>query len=106
MEIKDPVAKRKIVDYEFNFISGAMLPVAVDAEAGDYVRDNGDHYCVYLAAKPSTILPDEIVDEEEVTIFKANLGSVIKRKRTIAEATAEEKQEYKKFIHKMLGEVQ
>lgn len=106
MELVEPVASKVVLEYEFTFTSGMALPLVVDESTGDSCIELADRYEIHMAPKPSTMDPEEMLDEEDVTVYKRVLASVIVRKRTIKLPTAEEQFEFQKFVHDMAKGVQ
>lgn len=100
MEIKEQVAEKDVVDYDFSFVGGARLPLTVDAESGDTFEDAGDMYVVTIKPKPNLIDPEQPpTDEETYNVLKRNLSAYLIRKRKQKVLTAEQLFDMRQFLH-------
>lgn len=99
MELNEVVNTKQVLEYEFTFTSGMALPVTIDESLGDTVLELADRYEIHMAAKPSPMDSEVMFDEEDVTVYKRVLASVLVRKRTVQLATLDQKLAFKQFIH-------
>lgn len=99
MEIKPVEIFKEVEEYDFTFNAGMSLPVLIDEEAGDVVKELPDRFTIDLTAKPSFIKPDEMMQPETVTIYKTGLAVVHKRTRLLRQASPEEKFEFQQTLH-------
>lgn len=91
---------RVVVDYDFTFTSGGVLPITVDEAAGDSVSFQSSPVAVVitLAAKPSPVNPDLVLPEEEITIFQSHLLAIQKRSRVVQDLTQAQLEEWNALL--------
>lgn len=106
MEINQPVKKHNVTDIDFIYTSGHKMPVTLDDKVGDTMTEHDDRYEIVLAAKPSMIMPDEMLAEERVTIFKRSLAAITRITREFVAPSLEEQMEFRKYIHESIKTVQ
>lgn len=106
MVINEPVKERDVIDYDFTFTSGMRLPLTVDVEAGDTIQEFSDRFELTLVGKPSMTDLDEVLQPEDVIVYKATLAAFIKRYRKQRIPNADELFDMKKTIHQLAKSVQ
>lgn len=106
MIINEPEVKRVVDDYDFVFISGQMMPVTIDKEAGDTVEIDKDSVVINLTAKKSLTDPNRTLPAEEITIFAKHLISIQHRKREVVELTAEQKVSWMRTLQELNSTIQ
>lgn len=106
MIVNAPEVKRLVDEYDFMFVSGMMMPVTVDVEAGDRAVFSDDRILIRLTAKPSLNDPEKKFPAENITIFTKHLLSLQHREREIVDLTPEQKFEWKDTILKATKTVQ
>lgn len=101
MELKTPETVKEVVEIVYTWNAGMTLDVIIDSAKGDYIKDEGNFFHVHLAAKPLISNPEVMAGEEDLTIYKTTLASIISRKRTLRMPNAEEVREFQKTLAPM-----
>ena len=106
MEIKEPEIKKTLVELDFVFSSGHIMPITLDASKGDTYDESDEVITIDLTSKPSANDPSMTLPAEQVTIYKKHLISIQKRKKEVLELTAKQKFEWSKTFKEMTKTVQ
>lgn len=101
MEINVPEVKRTVIEYDFVFTSGQIMPVTIDPKAGDTISEGDQTIDINLTSKPSMNDPSKLLPSEKVVIYKQYLISVQKREKEILELTPEQKAAWTETFKKM-----
>ena len=105
MIIVTPEVKKTVIEYDFLFASGVMLPITIDESLGDTITFNPDTVEVHLTPKTSIFNPELKSPGEDLTIFKRSLLTIQKRLVEKVDLTPEQRVEWTKTV-KELGTVQ
>ena len=106
MIVTTPDETRTLDDWDITFASGMVLPLTLDAKAGDTISFTDNEIQVKLVAKPNVSDPNKLLPAEDVTIYKAHVATVQHRERTITELTPEEKLAWQKTLHELTKTIQ
>lgn len=101
MELIQPDRTKEVTEYDFTFNVGMALPVSVDTEAGDTIKEYEDRFVLELVAKPSMADSSLMLQPEKVTVFKNTLATIHERKRKLILLSPEEQFELQKTLHQM-----
>ena len=100
MILSTPDVKRTLHDYDIVFVSGMMLPITLDLNAGDTVDFSAEAIVFFLSPKPSLNSPDTLLPAEDITVLKAHVVSIQHRVREVMELTPDQKFEWGKTFAK------
>jgi hypothetical protein len=101
MEINEVIKEHDVIDYNFMFPTGSKLTVTIDLDLGEEAQEQEDRYIVSTVEKTSFTNPDETVDAETITVFKAGLAAVTTCKRKQRQPTEEEIFNMRKLMHEV-----
>lgn len=105
MEIQERVIEKDVIDYDFMFVGGSKLTMTVDV-AADTVTETDVSFVFNVAEKPSFSDPDEVIDAEELTVYKKQLAAVAKRPRKQRMPSEEELFSMKQTLHALAKGIQ
>lgn len=106
MEIVEAVKEHDVVDYDFMFTTGAKFTISIDTTAGDSAQATGDRYVFTIEPKKNPLDPEDVVEGEEIEVFKSGLAVKVVRARKQRMPTQQELLEQQQFIHKLAKNVQ
>lgn len=99
ISIETAQPSRVVEDFDFFTIGGGVpATVTVDPTAGDTYEVHPDRYEFNLVAQTSPLDPEIFLPAEARTILLRNVFDIRRRKRTVTEATPEQKAELKRWI--------
>jgi hypothetical protein len=98
MQIETSTPSKTIEEYDISILSGMVLPVTIDAKAGDTYEELTDRIKVYLAPKPGVPGSDKNLPAEKIEIYKAHVVSVNHRTREVPQLTPEQQAEWQKIL--------
>lgn len=105
MIVNVPEEKHLVDDYDFTFISGMMMPVTVNTEAGDSILFSDLVVKIELTSKPSINDSEKLLPAEAITIYTRHLAAYQHRVREVIALTPEQQHEWAKTM-KELGHIQ
>jgi hypothetical protein len=101
MEINEVIKEHDVVDYNFMFPTGSKLTVTVDLTLNESAVEMADRFVVNTVNKPNFSNPEEIIEAEEIVVFKSGLAAVTTCKRKQRQPTEEELFDMRKLMHEI-----
>lgn len=106
MELAEEINEHDVTDYDFMFGGTGRLSITVDHDSGDVAKELDDRFIINIVARPSIMDPEEMIDREELVIFKKNLAFVSVKSRKQRMPTAEEAIATRKLVSAMVKTIQ
>jgi hypothetical protein len=97
-----------VEDFDIQLSNGTFMSITVDREAGDTVDWDTSPLVAkfHLSEKPSPTDLDVKMPAEDLTVFVSHIISVTRRTRTVVPVSPEQKDEFRKTLHKLSGTIQ
>lgn len=98
----------QVEDFDFSFSNGLLLSFSVAKGLGDTVDFDTAPLAVkfHFSEKPSPTNADAKLPEEEITVLMQHVLTVAKRVRMVTPPTQEERDLFKRVLHKIPTTVQ
>lgn len=106
MRVETPEVKHVLEDYDFVFLTGMILPVTVNKDAGDTIQISDSVIAIHLVAVPSMNNPDVFLPERDITVFKTHLVSYERRTREVTDLAPEQQFEWARTFKELTKTVQ
>ena len=94
MILNTPDDRHVVDDYDFVFNSGLVIPVTINAEAGDSITFNESVVKIYVASQPSMNDAQKMLPSRDITLFTRHLAAAEHRIREVIALNPEQKHQW------------